>query len=507
MSDIEFIHLIGIGSYGSVHMLKIGDAYYAGKYLFDTADNGISNPAEIDIFTRLDHPNICHALSLRRERDFINKFFSENPNFGRKPTNGFGMIIIMPISSNYDLVNYLGKGAIKIDAVVDIMHQIVCGIEFMHRHRILHLDLKAGNILAFVDESNKISGVNIKITDFGTCAYTTKALIRYFAKEMTTLNVRPPELFDGHEYSGATDMWSIGIIFLELIMVCSPFTDFSDPMKVLKDIKRIFDPIHIRHNLNVLISNEKIPKGIQRDLIIDFICKLLQLDPRKRINAQDALKHQLFSNYNTNIKQGYLIAPIKHEVNCDNITADVYMGIERIINYCKNIDTIRTETVFLAISLFWRMYATKQDNNYSYIKLISVSSFWLATKMIEPSAIHLQKLASMVNLPASAIIDTECQIIFNLKGIIYPWNVFNYSDQSCMVMEGFNLICNPYKYYTTDPISWSKTALKMNGIDFRKFNSIINGTEWGVIVDKKKPNQYNSPREYFYHYYRSSKNN
>lgn len=87
------------------------------------------------------------------------------------------------------------------------MLQIAEGIQHLHEIKIIHRDLKPENIL-IVDNS-------CKITDFG--------LARVFEKDMAmktqagTPLYLAPEVLQGFEYTSEVDVWSLGVIFLELI--------------------------------------------------------------------------------------------------------------------------------------------------------------------------------------------------------------------------------------------------------------------------------------------------
>ena len=88
-------------------------------------------------------------------------------------------------------------------------HTVSC---MLHRRRVIHRDLKPENIL--MDEA-----MNVKIADFGLAGITTP-----FSGNLRQLCGTPeftaPEIVQGKEYSGpAVDIWSLGVILYELLMV------------------------------------------------------------------------------------------------------------------------------------------------------------------------------------------------------------------------------------------------------------------------------------------------
>ena len=89
------------------------------------------------------------------------------------------------------------------------MRDLIEGMAYLHKRKIVHRDLKTSNILY----SNE--GI-LKICDFGLARKAARALM---TQEVITLWYRPPELLLGeYHYSVELDMWSVGCIMAEIVL-------------------------------------------------------------------------------------------------------------------------------------------------------------------------------------------------------------------------------------------------------------------------------------------------
>ena len=189
-----------------------------------------------------------------------------------------------------------------------ISYQILDGINYLHKNRIMHRDLKLDNIL--YDDKKNI----IKIIDFG--------LSRQFDYDINseytivgTRPYRPPEVPLGSKhYDNSFDIWSIGCILVE---ICTQLYLFAakDSLSVLKKINQIFGsfnsipefkdlPKYLKYKnvfqefgfglINYIKKNQKFV--FENNNFYDLIERILCIDPSKRINAKDALNHPWFSN-------------------------------------------------------------------------------------------------------------------------------------------------------------------------------------------------------------------
>ena len=119
--------------------------------------------------------------------------------------------------------------------VVELGRQILEAAGFAHRHGVIHRDFKPHNVI--VDEAGQA-----KVTDFG--------IARAGASEMTetgsimgTAQYLSPEQAQGHAVTAASDLYSIGVMFYEMLAGCLPFEGDSAVAVALKHLSEPPTPI------------------------------------------------------------------------------------------------------------------------------------------------------------------------------------------------------------------------------------------------------------------------
>ncbi|KAH8554002.1 kinase-like domain-containing protein [Umbelopsis sp. PMI_123] len=203
-------------------------------------------------------------------------------------------IIIMRESRHPNIVNYLDSFLVKGDlwVVMEYMeggpltdviakHKMdeaqiatVCletarGLQHLHSRRIIHRDIKSDNVLL-----NAFG--QIKISDFGYCAKLTAQK----SKRVTMVGTpywMAPEVVKAREYGTKVDIWSLGIMVIEMIEGDPPYME-EEQLKAL---------YLIRTNGTPQLKN---PELLSKDLKT-FLAICLCVDVRSRASAADLLQH------------------------------------------------------------------------------------------------------------------------------------------------------------------------------------------------------------------------
>ncbi len=150
--------------------------------------------------------------------------------------------------------------------------QIIKALKYLHSHRVIHRDLKLGNL--FISEK-----MEIKVGDFGLA---TKLEFDGERKRTVcgTPNYIAPEILEGKTgHSFEVDIWSLGVIMYTLIIGKPPF-ETNNVKETYKRIK---------------MGNYSFPENaVISEPAKDLIQSILVLDPHKRPKLDDILNHDFF---------------------------------------------------------------------------------------------------------------------------------------------------------------------------------------------------------------------
>ena len=176
--------------------------------------------------------------------------------------------IVMEYISAGDLLSYIRKRSKLTEPIAKyIFKQIILGLQFIHKNKIVHRDIKLDNIL--IDLDNKI-----KICDFGV----SKKIINnndLMFEQCGTPTYIAPEILKNKGYEGfGVDIWSSGVVLYAMLSGTVPFK--GNDIKELNNgiMKGIYNSINdISNQANHLLK-----------------C-ILEVDPKKRISINDILSH------------------------------------------------------------------------------------------------------------------------------------------------------------------------------------------------------------------------
>ncbi|KAJ6818226.1 uncharacterized protein M6B38_407785 [Iris pallida] len=191
--------------------------------------------------------------------------------------------------------------------------QCLEALQYLHGLGLIHCDLKPENILV-----KSYSRCEVKVIDLGSSCFQTDHLCSY----VQSRSYRAPEVILGLPYDKKIDIWSLGCILAELctgnvlFQNDSPATLLARVIGIIspidqvmlakgKDTCKYFTKNHMLYERNqetnrleYLIPKKtslrhRLPMGDQG--FIDFVAHLLEINPKKRPSASEALKHPWLS--------------------------------------------------------------------------------------------------------------------------------------------------------------------------------------------------------------------
>ncbi|XP_020832172.1 cyclin-dependent kinase 16 isoform X5 [Phascolarctos cinereus] len=187
------------------------------------------------------------------------------------------------------------------------LFQLLRGLAYCHRQKVLHRDLKPQNLL--INERGEL-----KLADFGL-ARAKSIPTKTYSNEVVTLWYRPPDILLGStDYSTQIDMWGVGCIFYEMA-TGRPLFPGSTVEEQLHFIFRILgtptEETWPGISSNEEFKNYDYPKYRAEALLshaprldtdgADLLARLLQFEGRNRISADDAMRHPFFQSLGSRI--------------------------------------------------------------------------------------------------------------------------------------------------------------------------------------------------------------
>ncbi|GFY79259.1 inhibitor of nuclear factor kappa-B kinase subunit alpha [Trichonephila inaurata madagascariensis] len=227
---------------------------------------------EVDMMSRLNHPNVVTAIAVPPELDVP---ATEMP------------LLAMEYCSNGDLRKLLNKPenccGLKEMHVRLIMKHISSAVNYLHSLRIIHRDLKPENIVIQDQNGNTI----YKLIDLGYAKELDQG--SFCTSFVGTLQYLAPELFMSQKYTCTVDYWSLGLLTHEIITGQRPFLPDKSPAEWIPIIKGKNSTViraYLDADKNIIFSDEIAPFhhicSIFKTDVERWLQTMLEWDPKKR---------------------------------------------------------------------------------------------------------------------------------------------------------------------------------------------------------------------------------
>lgn len=277
------LNRIGQGTYGVVYKAQhtqSKEIVAVKRIKFESQEEGIPSSAirEIALLKELKHPNIVELYDVVHSQHRLTLIFEY---------------------CDWDLRKYMQsrEDPLTEDEVISFTYQLLKALEYIHSQNIIHRDIKPQNIL--INRKGEL-----KLADFGL-ARSTFIPVDSLSTEVITRWYRPPEILQGNKnYGFPVDVWSAGCVVVEMI-TGQPLFMCDTNEELMEKVTSVFGSKVVEEAFPEIPKHEAPIEPIGLDKFIpktskplkDLVTALLEVDPNKRVSAQDALMFPVFEKF------------------------------------------------------------------------------------------------------------------------------------------------------------------------------------------------------------------
>lgn len=325
--------VLGSGTYGNVYRCKMEidneNQNVAFKRNYGDPDmSGIYSLRELNFLKSIEHVSVIKLIAFSGHETFDEDSAlspkEKHSNLVEDKVHFVMELMEMALDTFLAKKRVCGYGEMK-----TIMGNIVEAVEYLHRKKIMHCDIKAENIL--VSETNT-NNLHAKLCDFGLSIYPNFYIDP--PEGNVTAQYRAPEIVGGARYAYPADVWSVGCLFFYIITRCKHLFPLKEEAKDITNLNcilknsphpyqksilewmakrgykvkvRTFQKannrgmglkdiiIHMSRD-DKIIDNFNACSGGNFDDFLDITEKMLYIEDNLRPTSEEILEHRFFKN-------------------------------------------------------------------------------------------------------------------------------------------------------------------------------------------------------------------
>ena len=250
-SGLTFMEVLKEGEFGTIYRGEWNTETVIIKRLRHIDDHSRKNfEREVEILSRLHNPHIVQF-------------------YGACLDEGLECVVIeyMAKGSLVELLNQQDKRLSAQDKL-KIAGEVIKGLHYLHENKMLHRDLRSGNVLINQDG-------HAKLTDFHTAEASTQSLLSAYGPNQETsasVDTTAPEMLEKGEYTESSEIYSYGVMLWEMFVGGNATAILPQQKQKLSSKEKFYIPAALNSHIATLIKD------------------CLQSEPRKRPDAKEMMK-------------------------------------------------------------------------------------------------------------------------------------------------------------------------------------------------------------------------
>uniref|UniRef100_A0A061REG8 Mitogen-activated protein kinase kinase kinase n=1 Tax=Tetraselmis sp. GSL018 TaxID=582737 RepID=A0A061REG8_9CHLO len=280
--------LLGEGAYGKV---------YAGLNQH-TGELMAVKVLPLNMGSGASDENKLHLQALERELGMYRKFQHRHivgylaAHMDFKTNTMYMFLEYVPGGSISSMLQRFG--AFSEELTRKFTRELLMGLEYLHGCKVIHRDLKGGNVL--VTKSGRV-----KLADFGASKAYHEATITDGMKSIRgSVYWMAPEVIKGTGYGRRADIWSVGCTVLEMLTATHPWPDLDNHWSAMFHIAKAK-------------SGPPIPKNVS-GLCREFLESCLQVEAHRRPTATELLQHPFVCQIPNALREAEMARGLNHSL-------------------------------------------------------------------------------------------------------------------------------------------------------------------------------------------------